>query len=164
MTATVCTPTGRGTWLTLNGSNPSTFTQYRFNYTAVTTQPIIIFGFQNENNREYELDTVSVVNNNASSIQLLRNPSFENSTLTLTGWVLWCSSTCSGYTGTIISGTDCLYSTGNCFKSKCYASTGIEFLGQSFSALIGNKYTISFWLNLGGSGTTAANKFYFDIV
>ena len=87
----------------------------------------------------------------------LTNPSFESSPSNATGWVVWCSSTCSGYVGSI-SSTGC-YS-GRCFKSQCYASSGIEFIGQSFSAIVGMRYSISFRLNLGGSGNTAANRLF----
>ncbi|CAF0979971.1 unnamed protein product [Rotaria sp. Silwood1] len=161
----MCTPTGRGTLLSLSGSVPNSWTQYQFNYTATTTSAIIMFGFQNENNRQYYLDTVSVVDNNAITVQLLKNPGFENSTTTATGWVQWCTNMCSGHSGVINSGTGCyLSTTGNCFMDNCYASTGIDFLGQSFPTTIGYTYKISFWLILGGSGTTTANRFYADIV
>lgn len=158
--ATACTPVGRGSVLTLTGNDPNGWNTYRFNYTATSIRPTIIFGFQNENNREYYLDDVSVTPINATGVQLLTNPSFESSPSNATGWVVWFSSTCSGYTASI-SLTSC--STGRCFKSKCYASSGIEFLGQSFSAIVGMKYSISFQLNLGGSGNSAANRFVFDI-
>lgn len=146
--------------LTLTGNNPNGWALYQFNYTATSIRPAIIFGFQNENNREYYLDDVSVTASNASGVQLLTNPSFENSTSSATGWAVWCSSTCSGYVGTI-SPTSCW--TSRCFKSQCYASSGIEFIGQSFSAIVGMRYSVSFRLNLGGSGNTAANRFVFDI-
>ncbi|CAF1484915.1 unnamed protein product [Rotaria sordida] len=123
-----------------------------------------MFGFQNENNREYYLDAVSVVDNSAPTIELLKNPSFENSTTTATNWVQWCTSTCSGHPGVITSGTKCYLSTGNCFMDNCYALTGIDFLGQSFPTIIGHTYTVSFWLVLGGSGTTLDNRFYADII
>ncbi|CAF2814176.1 unnamed protein product [Rotaria sp. Silwood2] len=130
----------------------------------MTTSAIILFGFQNENNRQYYLDTVSVVDNSASTTQLLKNPSFENSTTNATNWVQWCGDTCGGHFGVINTGTDCYSSTGNCFMDNCYASMGIDFLGQSFPTTIGHTYTVSFRLILGGSGTTTANRFYADIV
>ena len=43
----------------------------------------------------YYLDSVSVIDNSAPLIQLLTNPSFENSTITITGWIQSCESTCS---------------------------------------------------------------------
>lgn len=123
-----------------------------------------MFGFKNENNREYYFDEASVTNVAAPGVQLLSNPSFENSTTSATGWVVWCSSTCSGVVGIIVSGSNCYLGSGRCFKNGCYASSGIEFIGQTVFTTVGNIYTISFRLNLGGSGTTATNGFYFDII
>lgn len=123
-----------------------------------------MFGFQNENNRKYYLDTVSIVDSSAPSIQLLKNPGFENSTTIATDWVQWCTSTCGGFSGNVTFGTNCYLSTGNCFVDNCYATSGIDFLGQSFPTIAGHRYSISFWLILGGGGTTAANKFYADII
>ena len=77
--------------------------------------------------------------------------------------MLWCSSTWSGYVGTIETGGNCFGGTGSCFKDKCYDSSAIEFFGLSFAVTVGFRYTISFRLILGGSGTTAANRFLFDI-
>lgn len=122
-----------------------------------------MFGFQNENNRKYILDTLSVVDNSAPAVELLMNPSFENST-TATGWTQWCSSTCGSTFGVVVSGANCYLSTGNCFSDNCYASLGIDFLGQSFPTTVGHTYKISFRLILDGSGTTSANRFYADII
>ncbi|CAF4605270.1 unnamed protein product, partial [Rotaria socialis] len=161
---TSCTPVGHGTLLSLSGSAPTTWTLYQYSYTAVSTSAIIMFGFQNENNRKYFLDAVSVVDNSAPAVELLMNPSFESSTTTATDWTQWCSSTCGSTFGVVVSGTNCYLSTGNCFSDNCYASLGIDFLGQSFASTVGHTYTISFWLILGGSGTTTANRFYADII
>ncbi|CAF3629378.1 unnamed protein product [Rotaria sp. Silwood1] len=123
-----------------------------------------MFGFQNENNHKYYLDTVSVVDNSAPTIQLLKNPSFENSTTNATSWVQWCTSTCNGQPGAIISSANCYLSNGNCFRDTCYAGTGIDFLGQSFPTTNGHNYTVSFWLISDGGGTTIDNRFYADII
>ncbi|CAF3537037.1 unnamed protein product [Rotaria sp. Silwood1] len=161
-----CSPTGRGISLSLSDSTPSSWTQYQFTYTAATTLAVLLFGFQNENNRKYYLDTASVVDNSASTTQLLKNPGFESSTTTLTDWVQYCTSTCgSGSTpGTISTGSNCYLSTGSCYVDNCYASAGIDFLSQTFTATVGHTYTVSFRLVLGGSGTTTANRFYADVV
>ncbi len=121
-----------------------------------------MFGFQNENNRHYYLDDVSVVDINIPTIELLQNPKFENSTSVPTGWTQWCTNMCSGHPGIVTTDVDC-YS-GNCFKDNCYASSGIDFITQAFPATIGSVYTISFMLRLGGSGTTTTNAFYADII
>ncbi len=55
----------------LNEINPSTWTLYEFNYIVTHSSPIIIFSFKTNNNLNYYLDDVSVVDNNATNIQIL---------------------------------------------------------------------------------------------
>ncbi|CAF5153335.1 unnamed protein product, partial [Rotaria sp. Silwood1] len=88
----------------------------------------------------------------------------ENYSTTPTGWIQYCTSTCGGSPGKIVSTIDCYLSTGNCFQDSCIASSGIDFLVQTFAASVGSKYTVSFWLDLGGSGTTSSNRFYFELL
>ena len=155
---------GRGNTLNITGANPSGWSQYQFNYTATSSEHFVIFAFQNENNRQYYLDDVSVTDVNSPGVQLLNNPSFENSNTSIPGWTVWCSFTCSGFAAIIEVGANCYLATGRCLRSKCYASSGIEFVGQSFPATAGGIYSISFRLNLGGSGVSAAQRFFFDII
>lgn len=164
ITTPACNSTGRGTFMSISGLNPNTWTQYQLNYTATKTTPTIMFGFQNANNRTYYLDTVSIVNINAPSTQLLTNPSFESSSTSATGWTQWCTSTCGSSPGTITSGSTCNLGTGNCYADACDANVGIDFLAQSFTTSIGSFYTISFWLVSGGAGTGTTNTFYVDII
>jgi hypothetical protein len=122
--------------------------------------PTLIFGFSNANLGYNYLDDVSVVDNSAPSIQLLNNPSFENSTTTLTGWTTWCGNTtyCGvGFPGQVVANNSC--HSGNCYYDHC--RTNYDYLAQSFSATIGHIYTISFWLQQTGTGTI---KFYADIM
>jgi hypothetical protein len=151
---------GSGALATQSGTNPSFWTQYSYTYIAATTSPILQFGFTTNLGSDYFLDTVSVTDASAPSIELLNNPSFDNSTTALNGWVVWCNSTCSAGAGAqVLFGTNCYLSIGNCFMADC-PDTGlgaVVFLGQSFSAIIGDTYTISFRLRLayGGGGTSA---------
>ncbi len=69
--ATSCTASGHGNLVSLDGTNLSICTLYEFNYTATHSSPIIIFSFKTNNNFNYYLDDVPVVNNNQSNIQLL---------------------------------------------------------------------------------------------
>lgn len=88
------------------------------------------------------LDDVSVIDISNPSIQLLINPSFENSTTAPTGWTAWCSVFCDTSTeGTVVNNT---CHTGKCYMSQC-SGGGIDYVGQAFSAIIGRIYTISFW-------------------
>jgi hypothetical protein len=126
---------------------------------AATTSPILTFAFVTDLYNNYFLDTVSVTEVTAPSIQLLNNPSFENSTTLPNGWVLWCNSTCNvGAGGLVTYGTNCYLNIDNCFLADCpYGSGGaMVFLGQSFPATIGSTYTISFRLYMayGNGGST----------
>jgi hypothetical protein len=107
----------------------------------------------------------SVVDVNALNIQLLKNPSFENSTKSLTGWTLWCSTSCGGSGEELYTTSQCHLSTGTCFGANCPGSTAIIFLSQSFSTVIGHIYTISYWLIASGGGgrTNNQNNFYVDV-
>ncbi len=162
--ATSCTAIGHGNLLSLNGTNPTSWTLYEFNYTATHTSPIIIFSFKTNNNYNYYLDDVSIVDTNATNIQLLQNSNFDNSSTIATGWTQWCTYTCNGQSGMITSSGNC-YS-GYCYVDNCYTSsnTGIDFIGQAFNANIADTYIISFRLILIGSGTTTNNAFYADII
>ncbi|CAF5193218.1 unnamed protein product [Rotaria magnacalcarata] len=157
-----CTTSGRGTLKIVTGGS-ATWTQYQLNYTASTTSRMIMFGFHIVNSNTYYLDSVSIVDRNAPSIELLMNPSFESSTTILIDWTQWCTTGCST-SSWIVSGSNCHLGVGNCFQDSCIPSSGIDFLTQSFTASVGDKYTISFWIRLVGPGPTPLNKLYVDIV
>jgi hypothetical protein len=141
-------------------SGSISWTLYSYNYTATNPAPTLSFTVHSGPAHETAyLDDVSVVDNSAPSIQLLNNPSFENSTSTVAGWVIWCTSSCiSSGDGGQITTSGCHSGSGsNCYMDHCNA--GYDFLGQSFPATVGHNYTISFWLykNSGGGGTFYAN-------
>jgi hypothetical protein len=141
ITAPSCTVTPNSNLLYKAGST-TPWTQYSFSHTAATAAPTLVFGFSNGGADYNYLDDVSVVDTSAPSIQLLQNPSFENSTSTLTGWVTWCASACGSGSQGQVTTTGC-YS-GNCYVDHC--QNNYDYLAQSFSATIGHTYTISFWL------------------
>jgi hypothetical protein len=146
----MCSTTGLGTLMSQSGVH--SWAQYAYNYTATTTTPFLTFAFVNGAGSYSYLDDMSVVDNSAPLIELLDNPSFENSTsIPPTDWITWCSSTCSGSSVVSIYSTSSCHSfPGNCYVNHCYV--GPDFLGQSFSATIGHSYTISFWLQQQGGG------------
>ena len=150
--------------MSLNLTATFPWTQYSHNFTTLTTRPLLVFGFETESARDFILDDVSVVQVGAPSIELLRNPSFENSTTTLNGWSLWCSASCSGTGANITSGSNCHGSSGKCFLDNC-AGSGISFLGQSFFAIINQSYTLTYWLRGagGGGGNGYQNHLYIDV-
>jgi hypothetical protein len=154
--ATSCTTVPASNLLQKNGG--TSWTPYSFSHTAATTAPTLVFGFQNGMGDVNYLDDVSVVDSGAPLIQLLNNPSFENSTSQPTGWITWCQSGCgSGDAGKVISGGSC-YS-GNCYKDFCQSPV-YDYLAQSFPATINHIYTISFRLYQSGG---PAGNFYANI-
>ncbi|CAF0915947.1 unnamed protein product [Rotaria sordida] len=160
-TSMICSSTDHGLIAILNRSSPSGWISYSYNYSAIKTTPTLLFGFETDNMHRFYLDTVSVVDNNVSSIELLTNPSFENSTMNILGWITSCETTCASQ---IVSGLECSGLSGNCFMVYCNTSnSSISFLSQSFMATIGNTYTISFMLNHVGNPSTGIMSFYLDV-
>ncbi len=138
--------------LLLNRTTPVTWTQVTINYTAISTSPTLIFGFSTGATPIAYLDDVSVVDTVAPSVQLLDNPSFENITVNITGWTSACATVAvcnSGYPGKI---TNAGCHSGNCYIDHCHQPE-IDYLMQSFDAIIGHIYTISFWYQVVGAGT-----------
>ena len=154
---TVCSKTNLGNWL--NETGPTSWTQYSFNYTAGNPSPTLWFGFEGGSISFNVLDTVSVVDLTVPSMEILQNPGFENSSISPVGWVQWCQNSCSGGSqpGQVTS-SNCRNVSGVlCYKDRC--DNGFDFLGQTFSTIIGRTYRISFWLYQSG----ASAKFTFDI-
>ncbi|CAF0921764.1 unnamed protein product [Adineta steineri] len=159
-TTTSCTSSsGLGSLFSM--SNAMSWAQFSSNYTATNSISTLTFTIHGGPAEEVSyLDDVSFFSRNASSIQLLQNPSFENSTAVPSGWVTWCASSCSsiGDGGNIIS-SGCHSGSGNtCYSGHC--NGGYDFLGQSVATTIGNNYIISFWLMKTGG---PAGTFYADI-
>ena len=150
----------RGSTMQVSGTTPSSWTQYRFNFTATSTMQTIYFGFDMGSGDRYYVDTVSVANVNTPGTEMLTNPSFESSSSTLLGWTSTCGGGCST-PADVTSGTRCYLGTGNCLIAQC--SNDIETISQSFATVPGNKYSVSFRLIMVVSGGSSGNRFYFDI-
>lgn len=105
----------------------------------------------------YYLDDVSVVDVNTSNLQLLNNPSFENSTIVPNGWTVLCTESCDNSGTKINNNNKCRLSTGTCLKLGCHNS--ISFLGLNFSTIFSHIYTISYRSMLSGSAHSE-NHFY----
>jgi hypothetical protein len=160
----MCSSSGRGLTAYLNGSTPSGWTSYLYNYSATKTEPIVMFGFETDGLQMYYLDNVSVVDSSAPLIELLNNPSFENSTTSADDWFTSCQSTCGDVASQIFSGPQCSGSSGNCFMASCTSGgSSISSLSQSFVATIGNTYIISYMLNQAGGSNNGTMSFYFDV-
>ena len=135
------------------------------NYLANYTNPMLLFGFVTSGSNFHYVDSVSVVDSSNPSVELLDNGGFDNTSIGIPGWNEWCASTC-GNNGNTSSGEQvisyrCGLAPNQCLQAFCNGTGGIYFIGQSFSAIIGNIYNISFWYIAGSGG---GNQFYVDIV
>ena len=114
-----------------------------------------MFTVKNGNNEAYRLDSVSVVDTASPLVQLLDNPGFDNTSAVLNGWIEWCDTNKAQLT------------TSGCQTSSCMLVAGTNnsgftyILSQTFAAIIGQVYTISFWLKYtdsGGSSTSSVTR------
>ncbi len=135
----------------VNRTTATSWTMFAYNYTAVSTMPILMFGFTSGTNSYILLDSVSVVDNSASSVEILNNPGFDNSTTNATGWATWCSTSCgAGFPARILTNNTCR--AGSCILDRC-RNPNYDYLYQPFPTMIGRTYTISFWVQLVGFST-----------
>ena len=137
----------------ISGNPSTTWLPFTTTWTANRTNPMLIFGFDASNAVYFLLDDVSVVDNMNTSVQLLTNPSFDNSSSGAIGWIPWCAQACFAGTAGNVSSSGCR--TSICYKGACYGGS-VDYLAQAFSAIIGRTYNITFWyqrVKFGGSGT-----------
>lgn len=135
--------------------------QYAYNYTATKTVPILSLGIGAPANVYIYIDDVSVVDNSNPGVELLNNPSFSASSTFPTGWDIWCSNRCGSYVGTLVS-AGCRNN--NCYRGRCTTSNS-DYLIQPFSAVIGRKYTISFWyFRYRTGGNIGSSTLYIGII
>ena len=129
------------TFANISGNPNTTWTSYTASWVANRTNPMIIFGFDASTSIYLLLDDVSVVDTN-TSVQLLTNPSFENSSASAAGWTPWCGSTCTAGTSGNVTSVGCR--TGRCYIGAC-GGGGVDYVAQAFPAVIGRTYNITFW-------------------
>lgn len=150
---------------TLGGNNVTDWAQYAYNYTANNTNPLLSFGVDASAAMYILVDDTSVVDITDSSTELLKNPGFDNSSTTPpTGWDVWCSSLCTGSTkGTVVS-SGCRVP-GYCYKSQCRPGGNHDYLIQTFPAIVGRVYNISFWFRrVNATNSTGVATLYVGIL
>ncbi|CAF1414994.1 unnamed protein product [Adineta ricciae] len=156
-TVSKCAQSDFGFLLTQSG--PTSWFQFSYTYLATSLAPTLRFIFDNGPADCSFLDGVSVTDYKNSSVELLSNPSFENSISSPVSWTVTNSSTCQGSSQGRIISSGCHSGSGsNCFMDNC--TKGFEYLFQSFTANIGDYYNVSFWLEQTGGG---AGCLYADI-
>ncbi len=125
------------------------WTPFANSYTANKIQPYLVFGFENDNHRQWWLDGVSVVDVTSPSGNLLSNPSFENSSTAIPGWSI--QQGCCSSSAANINTSGCAVGN-NCLNFFCGPELTFSFIGQYFTAVVGHVYNISYYLKTGGSG------------
>jgi hypothetical protein len=133
----------------VNGAPTFGWTQFANTYTANKTQPYLALGFANDNQRQWWLDGVSVIDTTAPAGNLLDNPSFENSSTAVTGWYI--EQGCCNANALNINTSGCALGN-NCINFFCGPENKYSFIGQYFTAIIGHIYNITYYLKTSGSG------------
>ena len=138
------------TYTTLGTSN---YVEEIINYQASFTGTTILeFGFKAKNsNKVWHLDDVSIIDTNASNVQMLINGDFELASLQ--HWRITCASTNCGGTGGFLDQSDC-HTGFYCYEGAC--RDAYDFLQQSFNAVHGHVYKLSFWIKTVGHPQQAA--------
>ncbi|CAF2407600.1 unnamed protein product [Rotaria sp. Silwood2] len=127
------------------------YTQYTYTYTAISNRTRIAFSFR-EDEGCFVLDAVSVRN---IAIELIANNDFE--TATLSSWT-YCNSNSTTSAGAVMQNSDhfeCMANTYQVESGNYFYYDGavgnFDYLIQMFSTLVGQTYTISYWLYNQGS-------------
>ena len=129
----------------------TTWTQAMSNFTATRSVLSVIFGFDSASNIYLLLDDVSIVSIANPSIQVLNNTGFDDSLSNPTGWDAWCSSTCNTGTAGAVTNVGCR--TGYCYKGAC--RSGLDYVVQTFPAIINQTYTWRYWYRRIVSGSVS---------
>ncbi|CAF3066441.1 unnamed protein product, partial [Rotaria sp. Silwood2] len=132
----------------------SSYVQYTYTYVAIASTTRITLSLR-EDNYFFGLDNITVYNNAAPSTQVLLNGDFE--TCTLSSWV-YCNPSNAAFSGqvqtTSFSSNGQTYSA---YSGSCFYLDGAvgapDYLSQTFATIVGNTYTISFWLYNPSGGT-----------
>ena len=107
---------------------------------AISTTLILKFTFEAASRHDWYLDDVSV--KDPLSTEMLINNDFESSP-SLTGWTIGYNSSCVSICG--ISNTQA-HSLSKAYYTSCDSKT--TWISQSFAAIGGQVYTITFWIYL----------------
>ena len=147
-----CLRSNTGNLASHDGSVLASWRQFSSTYVANTTLSYLSFGFETDNKRTFWLDGVSVVDTTTPGVQLLVNPSFENSTSDLTGWTV--QQGCCNSAAAQINHTSCINGS-NCLQYLCGPENTFSFIGQNFTTVLGHNYNISYYLKTSVSGGTS---------
>jgi len=131
-------------------------------FTATRSVLSVIFGFDAAMNIYFLVDDVSIVRIANPSVELLDNPGFDNSTSNPTGWGAWCSSTCGSSSGGVVVNSGCR--TGYCYKGQCRGGDNIDYVVQTFPAIINQTYTWTYWYRLIEASSTSSSAMLYAAI
>ncbi|CAF3051278.1 unnamed protein product [Rotaria sp. Silwood2] len=162
ITNNACTSSWRGITILqheINIPDMSPYVQYTYTYVAIATTTRITFAIQ-EDNGFVALDDISVQDTAAPSVEILLNGGFEMNSL---AYWLYCNPGGATQAGMVTQNSDYYpyYSytyiahSGNCFYLDG-AVGAADYLSQTFSTVIAHTYTISYWLDNEGSGSSSS--------
>ena len=141
-----------------SGSSTTSWIPVTSNFTATRSVLSVIFGFDAASNVYLLVDDVSIVRTANPSVELLDNPGFDNSTSDPTGWDAWCSSTCGSSSGGVVTNSGCR--NGYCYKGQCRGGSYIDYVVQTFPAIINQTYTWKYWYKrIVSSGSSSATLY-----
>jgi hypothetical protein len=140
----------------------ASYTLYTYGFTANDSSATLTFALSGDpgpGHNFWLLDSVSA-NDTTSGTSLLTNGGFE--TGDFTGWTQYCNTVAncgtngtSNYSGQI-TGSPC-QSGSYCYMDRCSPGGHFDYLTQSFSTVIGDYYSISFYFRfyaVGGGWVT----------
>ena len=136
----------------------SPYQQYSYTYVAIATQTRLTFVMR-EDNGYYALDDVSVRSTSAPSVELLSNGDFESGSFS--PWI-HCNPAGSSSPGIIHSTSPAFHYGGYTYAAhggNFYYLDGAvsyaDYLSQLFPTVVGQTYTVSFWLYNQGTGSSS---------
>ncbi|CAF4475550.1 unnamed protein product [Rotaria socialis] len=161
-TLTITLNTCTSTWANIdvlyhcynNCTVQSSYVQYTYSYVAIGNTTRLTFALR-QDHYYFALDTISVSGNAAPGTELLINGDFEMGNLT--PW-LYCNPNNANYAG-VVRATNYSYSgktygphTGTHFYLDGAVGSP-DFISQTFTTIIGDAYSLSFWLYNPSGGT-----------
>ena len=136
--------------------------QQSFVYVAIANVTRIIFALRRDLGY-FGVDEVSIRDTAAPSVELLTNGGFETGTFSSWTFCVQSGAASSGSVESTSNGITYGSYTFTAFAGSFYylggATVKAEYITQTFSSIIGNSYTFSFYYVYSGSGSSSSGDF-----